>query len=433
MAKTNPNLPPFVSFCTASVPMVFDNSMSYYECLCALTKFIQGLVGTVNINAEQLQQLEDYVKHYFDNLDVQEEINNKLDDMAESGQLEEIIAAYLELKSVLSFDTKAALKAADNLIDGSTAITLGELTYDDGKVNLYKIREKQAGDVVDDSQILALEVSDELIAERIDNIKFTQLATLINTLRDDTLNPPAALCKAECKWSYTINSYYAMVKIPKELFSFTIIPYATTGYDGSYKYVENHPNSIYINGQLTSPTIINGVVTVDAPSAGDQYWYILGIDNNGDPKYTKDVYRTLSGTDLLALGYKEAFGVWCPIVLNGVNFNASSELNTSDSNYDYIVNKKQPRSILGYDNDYWYLIVIDGRLTRSSGTTLAGLQTLMAELGIENAFNMDGGSNTQLWISNPTTNLGIRDNARYVRGYTSNNTVSLLKFSKIGE
>ena len=99
MAEKSPNVPPFVRFCAASVPMVFNNSMSYYECLCALTKFIQDLVNTVNFNATQLDglqdsftQLKNYVDNYFANLDVQEEINNKLEkDVALKATVDDII------------------------------------------------------------------------------------------------------------------------------------------------------------------------------------------------------------------------------------------------------------------------------------------------------------------------------------------------------
>ena len=417
----------------------FD-ALTDYGLICKIVEYLNKVIDKANYFDQQYEelnaafvQLKSYVDNYFANLDVQEEINNKLDEMAESGVLQEIIAAYIEVSSLLTFDTIADLKAATNIIDGSTCLAIGELAFNDGKFAYYKIREKQPDDVVDEDKIISLSVSDELIGEKIDNIKFKQLGDLISALRDDTLNPPANLCKVESKWSYSISSYYTMIKLPRNLFSFTIIPYATYGYDGAYKYVDNHPKSITINGQLSSPTIIDGVVTVENPDPSDEYWYIFGLDSDGNPKYTKDIHRTLNGTNLLALGYKQAFGVWSPIVINGTNFNPSLELDTTDSNYAYIIEQSQPRSILGYDDNYWYLIIVEGRLPRSKGTTLAGAQTLMSELNIPNAFNMDGGSNTQLWISNPTTNLGIRDNSRYPRGYTSNNTYSLIKFTEIGE
>lgn len=105
-----PNVPPFVKFVCANVPMVFDDSLSYYEALCALWKYVQGMTDVINNNATleeefiekfnelsgKFDELKTYVDTYFDNLDVQEEINNKLDQMAEDGVFQEIINAYLD-------------------------------------------------------------------------------------------------------------------------------------------------------------------------------------------------------------------------------------------------------------------------------------------------------------------------------------------------
>lgn len=96
-------VPPFMRYCSAIIPTMFDDSLSYYEALCALNNFIQkNLVEVINNNASVTQEyitlvdeLKEYVKHYFDNLDVQEEINNKLDAMAEDGTLESLISEYI--------------------------------------------------------------------------------------------------------------------------------------------------------------------------------------------------------------------------------------------------------------------------------------------------------------------------------------------------
>ena len=102
------------------IPTSYKDSMSYYECLAWLCKFLEEtVIPSVNENGEAVQELQslyielnDYVTHYFETLDVQEEINNKLDDMAESGQLTEIIAQYLELQGLLCYNTKLDLKNA---------------------------------------------------------------------------------------------------------------------------------------------------------------------------------------------------------------------------------------------------------------------------------------------------------------------------------
>ena len=81
------------------IPTSYKDSMSYYETLAWLCKYLEETVlPTVNQNGNAVQelqglyiQLNDYVTHYFDNLDVQEEINNKLDAMVEDGTLDEII------------------------------------------------------------------------------------------------------------------------------------------------------------------------------------------------------------------------------------------------------------------------------------------------------------------------------------------------------
>lgn len=416
------------------IPTSFDDIMSYEEQVFWLYQFLRDTVipklNTVIDEQNELyaafQELKSYVEDYFANLDVQTEVDNKLDEMAESGQLADIIAEYLQMQGLFAYNTIAEMAAAENLQDGSMCRTLGKDTYNDGKGAFYKVRTLTAGDVVDGFNIVALDSGDTIIAERLPDADVQDLKEAVNEPSED-------MCAAKCGYSYGIQSYYEMVKIPRAAFGMTIIPYSIYGYDGSYKYVENHPNAIYINGQINSPTVIDGVVTTNPVPADAEYWYFLGIDENGDPKYTKDINRTLTGDDLLSDGYYQAIGIWSPVILNGVAFSTTTELNTSDPDYQYIVNDRQPRALLGYDDDYWYLVTVDGRLPRSKGASYADLVTLMQELNIPNAFNMDGGSSTQLWISNPTTNLAIIDRSRYPRGYTSNNVTSLLKFYKKGE
>ena len=102
--KKAPNVPPFLRYCSAIIPTAFDDSLSYYEALCALYKFLQDqVVTTINNNAavteEYIQMTKDmksYMDNYFENLDVQEEINNKLDAMVEDGTLNTIIGSYVD-------------------------------------------------------------------------------------------------------------------------------------------------------------------------------------------------------------------------------------------------------------------------------------------------------------------------------------------------
>ena len=171
-------VPPFVRFCAANIPMVFDDSLSYYEALCALWKWLQtDVIDVINNNArvtevwreelttfennvteeiegfetvmrkdfsdlnDAFDTLKNWVETYFDNLDVQEEINNKLDEMVEDGVLQEIITTYIQSNVKWTFDTVADMKDATNLVNGSFACTLGFHTIGDGGASTYKIKD----------------------------------------------------------------------------------------------------------------------------------------------------------------------------------------------------------------------------------------------------------------------------------------------------
>lgn len=157
-----PPVPPFVRFVASAVPMVFDNSLSYYEALCALWKYIQSMTDVINNNAtleeeyiEKFNELKSFVDNYFENLDVQEEINNKLDQMAEDGTLQEIVASYLESNVTWTFDTVADMKASTNLIIGSHASTLGYHAINDGGAATYYVA-SSLGLVADEGSVIAL-------------------------------------------------------------------------------------------------------------------------------------------------------------------------------------------------------------------------------------------------------------------------------------
>ena len=166
---------PFRVFCQKVIPLAFDESLSYLELLYSLLHYIKEIIiPAVNNNADAVEELQNlynelksYVDNYFDDLDVQEEINNKLDEMAESGQLTDIIAQYLELAGVLAYDTVNDLKNADNLTNGSIAKTLGYSNIQDTNGAFYKIRNVLNTDVIDNINIIALDNFNNLVAEKI--------------------------------------------------------------------------------------------------------------------------------------------------------------------------------------------------------------------------------------------------------------------------
>lgn len=92
----------FRFWCQTVLPLVYDDSLSYYELLNKIVTYLNNTISDVS-NVEDnvtalagaYDQLQQYVNDYFDSLDVQEEINNKLDEMATDGSLTELVEPYL--------------------------------------------------------------------------------------------------------------------------------------------------------------------------------------------------------------------------------------------------------------------------------------------------------------------------------------------------
>ena len=178
-------LPPFKNFVLENFPFIEEDfdALTNYELLCHVVNYVKTMGNEFNdiiINVEALN-------NWFNNLDVQDEIDNKLDQMVEDGTLQEIVADYLNSKAVFGFDNVASMKESTNLINGSYAQTLGYYEKNDGGLALYKIREITNEDVVDEMTIIALS-NENLIAELIikDSINLKELGAYGDGDHDDT-------------------------------------------------------------------------------------------------------------------------------------------------------------------------------------------------------------------------------------------------------
>ena len=157
------------------IPTSYKISMTYEEQIIAIGNYLETTVyPAINSNAEALAELQNlfielknYVDNYFDNLDIQAEINNKLDNMAQSGELADIIAQYLELQGLLCYNNINEMKNATNIAEGSFTKTYGENTYNDGNGAFYKVRQLINTDIIDNINIVALTNYPTLVCERI--------------------------------------------------------------------------------------------------------------------------------------------------------------------------------------------------------------------------------------------------------------------------
>lgn len=92
----------FREWCNHTIPVlpqVYGDELSYYELLNKVIEKLNEIGVTIN-------ELIDYVNHYFDSLDVQNMINKKLDEMAQDGTLESLIMPVYtyDLTKLKSFD-----------------------------------------------------------------------------------------------------------------------------------------------------------------------------------------------------------------------------------------------------------------------------------------------------------------------------------------
>ena len=142
------NLTPFKWFILENFPFIEDDfdALTNWQLFCKLGAYMNMVINSQNTVGEQVENLTDafiglqnYVNDYFDNLDVQDEINNKLDDMVEDGSLTSIISAFINSTAIWCYDTVSAMQSANNLINGSYARTLGYYSKYDGGGALYKI------------------------------------------------------------------------------------------------------------------------------------------------------------------------------------------------------------------------------------------------------------------------------------------------------
>lgn len=185
---------PFVNYMQKVIPLAFNESLSYYEQLCLILNYIKNEI-TPSLNTlideysglvNSVEKLQKYIDDYFNSEDFNNKIttaiDTKLNAMANSGELENIITAYLKLNALICFDTIALMKASTNLTNGSYVKTYGSTEFNNKKGAFYKVRTKQESDVVDEVNII--ELYNNLVAVLILQDDFDSLQTQVNNLSD---------------------------------------------------------------------------------------------------------------------------------------------------------------------------------------------------------------------------------------------------------
>ena len=163
-------LTPFKFWSQKVLPTVYDDSLSYYEVLNKVTEFLNQVIEQMNVLTENVEEYEanltaewteykneltaiweeykNYIDNYFNNLDVQEEINNKLDEMASDGTLDTLLLPYFnqykgEINQIVSTQN-SRISVLEGRMDEYASLPDGSTS---GDAELIDIRVGESGKV----------------------------------------------------------------------------------------------------------------------------------------------------------------------------------------------------------------------------------------------------------------------------------------------
>ena len=155
-------------------------------------------------------------------------------------------------------------------------------------------------------------------------------------------------------------------------------------------------NGDYYGARQSGYVIRNGKLYRDTSGNRD----VLVIQKNGEFKFVSE--SETSASELLQDGALQGFS-FGPVLLN------NGEISVGENDEVGMAMASNPRTAIGYlGNNHYVFVVSDGRTSESAGLSLYELASFMKELGVKDAYNLDGGgSSTMVFkgeiINNPTT------------------------------
>ncbi|SEL81048.1 Predicted protein [Butyrivibrio sp. ob235] len=161
-------------------------------------------------------------------------------------------------------------------------------------------------------------------------------------------------------------------------------------------------NGDYYGARESGYVIRNGVVYRDSVNGSD----VLCIYANGSMEVVKDSEYTAD--ELLEKGVWQAFSFGPALV-------EDSEIAVSTNTKVDREMSSNPRTAIGViDENHFVFVVSDGRTSESEGLSLYELATFMEKLGVETAYNLDGGGSSTMYfngqvVNNPTTSGKIKE------------------------
>ena len=168
-----------------------------------------------------------------------------------------------------------------------------------------------------------------------------------------------------------------------------------------------HDAKLAINGdcygvQERGYVIRNGIVYRDTAKGAD----VLCIYADGTMEVVSD--RDYTADELINMGVWQAFSFGPGLVEDGsITVGVNDEVGRAMAS--------NPRTAVGMISENHFIFVVsDGRTSESEGLSIYELAEFMQSLGVETAYNLDGGGSSTMYfngsvINNPTTGGSIRE------------------------
>lgn len=408
----NYKLTPFKLFTLQNFPYIeadFD-AITNYQLFCKVVEYLNQVIANENTVESIVQQQIDNINilyNWFSELDVQDEINNKLDEMVEDGTLNNIILNYLRLKPLITFDTLLEAQQSTQLIEGSTFRTLGKYNINDGFGAYYKVQ-TTASSIELLNNLYATIIDDFGGNNYIDEITVDQIRRYdtdcyittipLKTINNEFINPHVEY-DTSTPWNHAIKTFSTL----------------TNNASASIKI--NDMTEFVIPIMIGNGIILNNEEQFIGSSLPDHYVY-LGITNDRTIKEYK--INNTNAQTMLNDGCIQVFDAYYKLIDHGVKSNLTNIVVNNNTN---ITTDEHPRQCLGVKQDGTIiLLTCDGRTGNDEGLTSEECQNILLEYNVYDAWNLDGGGSTSTVYKGSKLNRNIDNNRTIERNipYTLN-------------
>lgn len=294
------NQKPFRFWCQKVLPLVYDDSISYYELLNKVVHYLNNVIkdvsamgGNINDLLDAFIKLQNYVNYYFDNLDIQSEVNAIIDRMIKDGTFSAL------------FGTADTVEVMQNTLYsvGRFVTTEGYYYKGDGGNNTYITTAESVNDL-------------SIKSKKVDNLYFTAVeifnakkfdGTSSNVQTNDRGSASINILRYGCKKYPTENGEYPeSTEISNEYDCSSILnsllSYGLSLFIPNGTFICTH--SLYaleINLELSN----NARLLYD----GEETQYFIAVNTATTGAKTFITYRSRISGGIIDMHYKTKYGV----------------------------------------------------------------------------------------------------------------------------